>query len=285
MTNNEVNNNVITYKGAFMLGAIIGDIVGSVYEFDNIKTKEFPLFRGDCRFTDDTVCTVAVADIVFNSKDPSETLVNWCRNYPGRGYGDRFTKWFDLPWQEPYNSFGNGAAMRVSPAAFLAESLEEALQSAQSVTEITHNHPEGLKGAKATAHTIYLAKHGIPVNKIRNVIAASYGYDLSRTVDAIREDYDFYESCQKTVPEAIACALEASDFEDAIRNAISIGGDSDTIAAIAGGIAEASFGIPKSIADKALSFLPADMRHILTAVYSQLAGLQSEAQISARKST
>ena len=120
VTNNEVNNNVITYKGAFMLGAIIGDIVGSVYEFDNIKTKEFPLFRGDCRFTDDTVCTVAVADIVFNSKDPSETLVNWCRNYPGRGYGDRFTKLFDLPWQEPYKSFGNGAAMRVSPAAFLA---------------------------------------------------------------------------------------------------------------------------------------------------------------------
>lgn len=255
-----------------MLGAIIGDIVGSVYEFDNIKTKDFPLFRDDSTFTDDTVCTVAVADILLNRKDPTATLVAWCREYPGVGYGDRFVKWFDLPWQEPYNSYGNGAAMRVSPAAFLAETLEEALHSAQRVTEITHNHPEGIKGAKATAHAVYLARHGIPVITIREVITTSYGYDLSQTVDEIREDYDFYESCQKTVPQAITCALEATDFEDAIRNAISIGGDSDTIAAIAGGIAEARFGVPESIAKQAWVYLPPDMQTVLTACRAQMHG-------------
>jgi ADP-ribosylglycohydrolase len=251
-----------------MLGAIIGDIIGSVYEFDNIKTKDFPLFREDSRITDDTVCTVAVADIILNHNDPVETLVYWCRKYPGMGYGDRFVKWFDLPWQEPYNSFGNGAAMRVSPVALLAKTLDEALTNADRVTEITHNHPEGIKGARATVHAIYLAKLGVAAQDIRSTITLNYGYGLSRSVDDIRDDYSFYESCQKTVPQALTCALEASGFEDAIRNAISIGGDSDTIGAIAGALAEARFGIPPEIGEQATRYLLPDMRAVMERMYA-----------------
>ena len=250
-----------------MLGAIIGDIVGSVYEFDNIKTKDFPLFREDSRITDDTVCTVAVADIILNQKDPVETLVYWCRKYPGMGYGDRFVKWFDLPWQEPYNSFGNGAAMRVSPAAFLAPSIQYARKLATAVTEITHNHPEGLKGALATSDAIWLASSDATPEAIRSHVEMTYGYDLNRTVDSIRPDYEFNESCMKTVPEAIICALEAEDFEDAVRNAVSIGGDSDTLAAIAGAIAEARFMIPEALCQEALRRIPGDLRTVLLQMY------------------
>jgi ADP-ribosylglycohydrolase len=257
----------ITYKGAYMLGAIIGDIVGSVYEFDNIKTKDFPLFREDSRITDDTVCTVAVADIILNHKDPVETLVYWCRKYPGMGYGDRFVKWFDLPWQEPYNSFGNGAAMRVSPVGLLAKTLDEALTNADRVTEITHNHPEGMKGARATVQAIFLARLGVAAHDIRSTITLNYGYDLSRSVNDIRDDYSFYESCQKTVPQALTCALEASGFEDAIRNAISIGGDSDTIGAIAGAVAEARFGIPQELRERAFTHLDLEMRAVIDSLY------------------
>jgi ADP-ribosylglycohydrolase len=250
-----------------MLGAIIGDIVGSVYEFDNIKTKDFPLFREDSRITDDTVCTVAVADIILNHKDPVETLVYWCRKYPGMGYGDRFVKWFDLPWQEPYNSFGNGAAMRVSPVGLLAKTLDEALTNADRVTEITHNHPEGMKGARATVQAIFLARLGVAAHDIRSTITLNYGYDLSRSVNDIRDDYSFYESCQKTVPQALTCALEASGFEDAIRNAISIGGDSDTIGAIAGAVAEARFGIPQELRERAFTHLDLEMRAVIDSLY------------------
>jgi ADP-ribosylglycohydrolase len=250
-----------------MLGAIIGDIIGSVYEFDNIKTKDFPLFREDSRITDDTVCTVAVADIILNDKNPVETLVYWCRKYPGMGYGDRFVKWFDLPWQEPYNSFGNGAAMRVSPVALLAKTLDEALANADRVTEITHNHPEGMKGARATIQAIFLARLGVAAHDIRSTITLNYGYDLSRSVNDIRDDYSFYESCQKTVPQALTCALEASGFEDAIRNAISIGGDSDTIGAIAGAVAEARFGIPQELRERAFTYLDLEMRFVIDALY------------------
>ena len=252
-----------------MLGAIIGDIVGSVYEFDNIKTKDFPLFREDSRITDDTVCTVAVADIILNRKDPVETLVYWCRKYPGMGYGDRFVKWFDLPWQEPYNSFGNGAAMRVSPAAFLSPSLEHARQLALRVTEITHNHPEGIKGALATCDAVWMAFNAAHPDEIRANISATYGYDMNRTVDSIRPDYEFNESCMKTVPEAIICALEARNFEDAIRNAVSIGGDSDTLAAIAGALAEALFTIPNELYREAIERLPQDMQSVIVQMYRE----------------
>ena len=246
-----------------MLGAIIGDIVGSIYEFDNVKTKDFPLFQDDSQITDDTVCTIAVADIILNDKDPVEIMLYWCRKYPGMGYGERFTKWFDLPWQEPYNSYGNGAAMRVSPVAWLAKTLDQALASSDRVTEITHNHPEGIKGARATAHAIYLAKSGSTAQDIRSTIAVTYNYDMSKSVDEIRENYSFYESCQQTVPQALTCALEANDFENAIRNAIWIGGDSDTIGAIAGSLAEALFGIPAQIRARAEAYIPSDMWSIL----------------------
>ncbi|MBK6591404.1 MAG: ADP-ribosylglycohydrolase family protein [Burkholderiales bacterium] len=250
-----------------MLGAIIGDIVGSVYEFDNIKTKDFPLFREDSRITDDTVCTVAVADSILNNRDPVETMVYWCRKHNSMGYGDRFVKWFDLPWQEPYGSFGNGAAMRVSPAAFLAPTIECARKLALRVTEITHNHPEGIKGALATSDAIWMAFNSAEPTEIRKHIETMYGYDLNRTVDLIRPTYKFNESCMGTVPEAIICALEAADFEDAIRNAISIGGDSDTLAAITGAIAEARFMIPDDICQEALRRMPDDLRMVILQMY------------------
>ena len=230
-----------------MLGAIIGDIVGSVYEWDRIKTKDFPFFTDNCFFTDDSVCTVAVADILLHGLLPAETLQNWCRRYPDCSYGGNFGYWIYANPPESYNSYGNGAAMRVSPAAFLnRDDLDAALSAADTVTEITHNHPEGMKGARATTYAIWLAFQGERPASIRQTIATMYDYDLSRTVDEIRPSYFFDESCQGTVPEAITCALASVSFEDAVRNAISLGGDADTLAAIAGPIAEAIHGIPET---------------------------------------
>lgn len=256
-----------------MIGAIIGDIVGSVYEFDNIKTKEFPLFSENSKITDDTVCTIAVADILLHHKEPVKTMVAWCSKYWQMSYGHSFADWFRSGSPEPYNSFGNGAAMRVSPAAWLAGSIDEALTMSDRITEITHNHPEGMKGARATAHAIFLARHNTSQNLIRSEIQMVYGYDLSMTVDGIREDYQFNETCQETVPQALICALEATDFEDAIRNAISIGGDSDTVAAITGSLAEALFGIDENLAEKARCRLSRDMLKILDEFYTVI-GIQ-----------
>ncbi len=228
-----------------MIGAIIGDIVGSIYEFDQINTKAFEFFGPKCKFTDDSVCTVAVADMLLHDLPPAETMQKWCRRYPGRGYGGMFSHWiYDDP-PEPYNSYGNGAAMRVSPAAYLhREDLDKALAASDRVTEITHNHPEGKKGARATTHAIWLAIQNEKPDVIREVITTEYGYDLTNSVDDIRPDYSFDVTCQETVPQAITCAIESISFEDAIRNAISIGGDADTLGAIAGPIAEAMYGVP-----------------------------------------
>ena len=228
-----------------MWGAIIGDIVGSVYEWDRIKSKDFDFFDPRGHFTDDSVCTAAVADILLHGRSGPETLQKWCRRYPHVSYGGWFASWIWSGSPEPYGSFGNGAAMRVSPAALLhADDLAAALAASDEVTAITHDHCEGMKGARATVHTIWLAHAGEAAATIRATVAAEYGYDLSRTVDEIRPGYTFDETCQKTVPEAITCALESRSFEDAIRNAVSLGGDSDTVAAIAGPIAEAMHGIP-----------------------------------------
>ena len=254
-----------------MLGAIIGDIVGSVYEWHPIKTKDFPFFADNCCFTDDSVCTIAVADILLHDFPPAETLQKWCQRYPGRGYGGYFSLWIHADPPEPYDSYGNGAAMRVSAAAFLnRDDLAAALAAADKVTEITHNHPEGMKGARATTHAIWLAFHGEDPADIRQVITTEYSYDLTKTLDEIRPDYAFDVTCQGTVPQAITCALESSSYEDAVRNAISLGGDADTLAAIAGAIAEVMHGIPDEIkreaADRYLTEAP-DMIEVLHKVY------------------
>lgn len=252
-----------------MLGAIIGDIVGSVYEWNNVRRKDFgPLFASDAFYTDDTVCTIAVADALVNDRHAGEALKDWGRRYwDNGGWGGMFARWLQSDSLEPYTSFGNGAAMRVAPVGLLASSVEHVSALSKAVTEVTHNHPEGLKGAEATALAIFLARQRVTPKNIRVAITERFGYDLSRTPDDIRPTYRFNETCQETVPQALVCALVATDFEDAIRNAISIGGDSDTVAAIAGGVAEALFGIPDDVADTAWAYLPTDMREALTLLY------------------
>ena len=230
-----------------MLGAIIGDIVGSVYEWNNIKTKDFPFFSERCFFTDDSVMTIAVADALMNggtSDDFIDSMKRIGKQYPNSGYGGRFGSWILGDDRKPYNSWGNGSAMRVSPCGWFADSLEQAEALAEKSAAVTHNHPEGIKGAQATAAAIYLARTDTEKGKIKEYIESKYGYNLSRTLDEIRPVYRFNETCQETVPEAIIAFLESSGFEDAIRNAISLGGDSDTLAAITGSIAEAAYGIP-----------------------------------------
>jgi ADP-ribosyl-[dinitrogen reductase] hydrolase len=253
-----------------MLGAIIGDIVGSVYEFNNYKAKDFqPFFHPKAFFTDDTVCTLAVADALLNQRNPAVALRDWCRRYLHiGGWGLRYADWVKSDSMGPYNSMGNGAAMRVSPAGFLANSIDEAIQLAHHVTGVTHNHPEGMKGAAATAVAIYLAKTKRSVEQIRDYISTEFDYDLDRTVDEIREVYEYNELSPTTVPEALICALDAKNFEDAIRNAISIGGDSDTIAAIAGAVAESLFGLKDEFLETMWQFLPQDMRELMLSLYS-----------------
>lgn len=253
-----------------MLGAIIGDIVGSRFEWNNNKTKHFELLNDKCFFTDDTVMTLAIAKAILHSKsdysDLSSLSIKYMqevgRNYPSCGYGGSFGLWVFSNNPKPYNSFGNGAAMRVSPVGFVAKSLDQAIWLSKKVTEVTHNHPEGIKGAEATAVAIYLARNGYNINDIKNYIDKHY-YKMNFTLDEIRDTYKFNETCQDTVPQAIMAFLESTSFEDAIRNAISIGGDSDTLAAITGGIAEACYGIPKEIRNKALTYLDKRLLNIL----------------------
>ena len=255
-----------------MIGAVIGDIVGSVYEFDNIKSKDFPLFSEESTFTDDTVCTIAVAESILDGSDVATSLRKWCLKYWTMSYGNAFRKWLLSDDPMPYNSWGNGAAMRVSPCAFLSPTLEYTRQLAIQATEVTHNHPEGIKGALATADAIWLLSGSMNEIQVREHISTAYGYDMGRTVDSIRPTYVFNESCQETVPEAIICALEGEDFEDVIRNAISIGGDSDTVGAIAGAIGEMRFDIdiPEDLCREALSRLPDDLRQVVVRMYAEV---------------
>jgi ADP-ribosyl-[dinitrogen reductase] hydrolase len=251
-----------------MYGAIAGDIIGSRFEFANHKSKQFELFSQDCFFTDDTICTMAVINALVDGRDPARTLRSWGECFPDAGYGGMFRSWLNRPDMPPYNSFGNGAAMRVSPAGLLACSVEDAEELARKVTEVTHNHPAGMTGANATAASVYLAFRGEGPETIRSFVADRYGYDMTQTVDEIRPWYNFDETCPGSVPQALICALEATSYEDAIRNAISIGGDSDTIACIAGGLAEAMFRIPMEIAVEAEGFLTVGMRQLLGRLYS-----------------
>lgn len=275
-----------------MFGAVVGDIIGSVYEWHNIKTKDFPLFREDCRFTDDTVMTCAVAEGIMNGgsrNDFVDAMKKYGRMYPRAGYGGRFSKWLLSDSREPYNSFGNGSAMRVSPCAWTMDCgfcqrtgmwPSNGRTLAELSAAVTHNHPEGIKGALAVTDAIFICRYysggydgdfGRPANddpeevkrRIREHIETEYGYDLSFTLDEIRPDYRFDVTCQGSVPQAIVAFLESTDFEDAIRNAVSIGGDSDTIAAMAGSIAEAAYGIPDRIREKAWSYLDEPLKDVM----------------------
>jgi ADP-ribosylglycohydrolase len=234
-----------------MLGAIAGDMIGSVYEFRNHKTKEFPLFTARSSFTDDSILTIAVADAILHQKDYVTAFQEYYRKYPNPmgSYGARFHVWAASANPEPYHSWGNGSAMRVSPVAYAFNTLDEVLQAAKQTAEVSHNHPEGIKGAQATAAAIFLARTGQSKAAIRGYITSTFDYDLNRTVDDIRPVYQYNESCQGTVPEAIVAFLDSTDFEDAVRNAVSLGGDSDTLTCITGGIAEAFYGgLPDTIA-------------------------------------
>ena len=229
-----------------MIGAIAGDIIGSVYEHRPIKTKDFPLFDPRCRFTDDSVLTVAVADSILAGRSYLESIRQLGRRYPAAGYGGTFIHWLNSHDPQPYNSWGNGAAMRVSPVGFAFATEEEVLDQAHRTAAISHNHPEGIKGAQATALAVFLARTLHDKEEIRSQIGQRFGYDLDRTVDGIRPGYDFEISCQKTVPEAIIAFLDSQSYEDAVRNAVSLGGDSDTLACITGAIAEAFYGVVAS---------------------------------------
>ena len=246
-----------------MIGAIAGDIIGSIYEWNNIKTKDFELFGDRCDFTDDTVHTVAIADWLVNGGDLADKLANYTLRYKSRGYGGMLLDWAKQWERTPYNSWGNGSAMRVSPVAHFAQSEHEVLELAEKSASITHSHPDGIAGAQATALTMWMARKGVDVPTMRQAITERFRYDLSQTVDEIREWYKFDVSCAGTVPQSITCALEAAGYEDAIRNAVSIGGDTDTVACITGGIAEVMFGIPDDIRDKALSYLPDEMSEVV----------------------
>ena len=253
-----------------MLGAITGDIVGSIYEWDNIKTKDFPLFTERNSFTDDSVLTVALADAILNHSDYGRVMREYYRRYPYAGYGGSFLQWARDPSAGPYNSWGNGAAMRTSSVGFAFGSLDEVLEKAKLFASHTHNHPEGIKGAQATSACIFLARTGSSKDDIKSYVIDQFGYDLSRTLDEIRPDYHFDVSCQGTVPEAITAFLESTAFEDAIRNAISLGGDSDTLACITGGIAEAFYGeIPQDIREQSMSQLDETLQEVVTQFYDR----------------
>lgn len=249
-----------------MLGAITGDIIGSVYEFATQKTKDFPLFTDQSTFTDDTILTVAVADVLLHGGSYTDAFKRYYQLYPDPcgGYGARFQAWAASANSQPYNSWGNGAAMRVSPVAYVHQTLDAVLQAAQQTAVVTHNHPEGIKGAQATAAAIFLARQGQSKPSIKHYIETQFGYDLSRSLAQIRPVYEFNESCQETVPEAIIAFLESTSFTDAIRNAVSLGGDADTLTCITGSIAEAFYGaVPDTIADRVWALLPAPLKTVV----------------------
>ena len=256
-----------------MIGAILGDMIGAPYEFDKSpKTKEFPLFSRGSVFTDDTVMTVAVADALMTAfgKDDDEiraelvaSMRKWGRWYPNAGYGCMFYQWLRLKNPTPYWSFGNGSAMRVSAAGWMYDTLEETRHMARLTAEVTHNHPEGIKGAEAVARAIFMARNGGSKDEIREYVTREFEYDLTRTCDEIRPGYHHVETCQQTIPEAFAAFLEGTDFEDTIRTAVSLGGDCDTLTCIACGMAEAMYGVPEELRVACRIRLPEDMLEVI----------------------
>ena len=258
-----------------MYGAVIGDIAGSRHEFAPIKKKDFRLFHRKCRVTDDSVMTIAAAEVLLKDfgtwdderfvKEFTESYRAWGNKYPRAGYGGRFRQWLGEDSPEAYGSYGNGSAMRVSAAGWAADSLEETRRLARLTALPTHDHPEGIKGAEAAAAAIFMARKGSGKDDIREYVEEEFGYDLCRSLDEIRPGYSFDVTCQGSVPEAIIAFLEGRDYEDTVRNAVSLGGDSDTQAAIAGAIAEAYFGIPGQIIYEAKEFIPEDMQEVIDA--------------------
>lgn len=256
-----------------MLGAILGDMIGAPYEFDmGNKTKDFPLFIDASQFTDDSVLTIAVAEALMNTfgkcddeiKDEIvKSIQKWGKVYPDAGYGCKFSRWLMMKNPEPYGSYGNGSAMRVSSVGWLYDDIEMTRKVARLTAEVTHNHPEGIKGAESIASAIFLARNGKTKDEIKEYIVKEFGYNLSRTCDEIRPTYHHVESCQKTVPEAITAFLEGNDFEDSIRTAVSLGGDCDTLTCITGSIAEAFYGIPNEIAETGRNRLDDEMILVL----------------------
>ena len=264
-----------------MYGAILGDIIGSPYEFDmGSKTKEFSLFSKRSTFTDDSVMTIAVAEAFLGVPDDDEVIrkrlidamQKYGALYPHAGYGLRFSDWLDSEAPMPYNSWGNGSAMRVSAVAWLYNDLETVRHMARLSAEVTHNHPEGIKGAEATASAIFLARTGYTKDRIRQYIENEFGYALNRTCDEIRPTYHHVESCMETVPEAITAFLEGDSFEDVIRTAVSLGGDCDTLTCIAGSIAEAFYGVSDDLKEECMSRLPQDLLEVLIRFDSCLKG-------------
>lgn len=248
-----------------LLGAVAGDIIGSAYEWEPVETLNFPLFGPKSKFTDDTVLTVAVADHFVSGMSYADAIHRYGNDYPHRGYGGNFYNWLQSADKQPYNSFGNGSAMRVSPVGWVHNTLEETLAEAAASAVATHNHPEGIKGAQATALAIFLARRGSSKAEIRASVEERTGYNLQRTLAEIRPDYEWSETCQGSVPEAIIAFLESTDFESAIRGTIWLRGDADTMAAIAGSIAEAFYGgVPKEIALKLPEYLDPRLLKTLT---------------------
>jgi ADP-ribosylglycohydrolase len=247
-----------------MLGAIIGDIIGSPYESHNHRSTDFALFSERSRFTDDTVLTVAVADVILHGKDYAETFVEYFFRYPHAGYGKTFIKQARTGKLAPYNSWGNGSAMRVCPVGFSFGTIEAVLAEAKRSAEVTHNHPEGIKGAQAIALAVFMARRGESKAFIKGQIVERFGYDLSQPLETIGKNYRFDVSSQGSVPQAFTAFLDSTDYEDAVRKAISIGGDSDTIACIAGGIAHAFFKhIPSEIENAGLAHLDKDLLEVV----------------------
>ena len=255
-----------------MLGALFGDIVGSVYEFRNTKDYNFTLLSDWSRPTDDSCMTLAVAQALLDTYGQDDDAIRTAlvrnmqaigQRYPDAGYGGMFAKWLVSPRPEPYNSFGNGSGMRVAAAGWLYPTMEETLHAAKLTAEVTHNHPEGIKGAQAVAAAIFLARSGADKKEIKDYIEKTFDYDLSRTLEEIKPDYRFYVDCMRSVPEAIIAFLEGNDFEDVIRKAVSLGGDSDTIGCMAGGIAEAFYGMPEAFKEEVLARLDIPLRRIV----------------------
>ena len=252
-----------------MIGAIAGDIIGSVYEGGRAETRAFTLFDGPCQFTDDTVCTLAVADALMSDGDFAGKLRSYFRDYPDRGFGGFFRQWA-MGLRDDYCSWGNGSAMRISPVGHVARDADEAMALAERASAVTHGHPDAVNGAQAVAVAMVMARTGADAATIRTAIGGRFGYDLSPTVEALRPTHGFDVSCAGTVPVALICALDATDYEDTVRNAVWLGGDSDTIACIAGGLAETLFGVPVAIADQARSHLTPDLCDVLDRFGQQL---------------